>query len=593
MHNPIFFLKEASLFFTKKVIFNNLELYLHNGDKACLMGANGSGKSTLFKVINKTQALDSGKMYQAPTASIAYLKQESNIMSDKTATEWLEYGISSDKEANNVKVFLEQLKIPTNIKINCFSGGQKKRLALAETLIKEAQILLLDEPTNHLDIEAIKWLENYLSSYKGAIICISHDKKFLENISTKIFWLHQTQLYNTNANFKHFLSWQEEILTNQQKELEKLKKKLVQENLWLMQGISARRKRNQLRLSNLYTLKEQVKQNEKKESRLIIQQNDKIKKSKFILEAESLGYYTEGKPLFENFNLRVIKGEKIGIIGANGCGKSSLLQILIKQIPPDTGSVKHTQELKIAYFSQNRDEINKEKTILQNLCPEGADHVIFNNRKMHAAGYLKKFLFDPKVINDKANILSGGQINRLLLAKILLQESNLLILDEPTNDLDIESSEILLDFLQDYQGTIILVSHDRDFLENLITRSIIIKGNKIYNINGGYIDYDKVESVERQQKASCVTPSSRPQIQSNKISYKEKYEFETLPNTISKIELELQQLQDRLNDKDLFFTDKITFNKTIEEISIKEAEIENLMVKLLQLEEKIFKSENN
>ena len=587
MLNPIFFIKEGNLLFPTKVIFSNLELYLHIGDRACLIGVNGSGKSTLLKVINSTQSLDSGQIYQAPGAHVSYLTQENNIVSEKTARVWLQENTICQYDENNISIFLDLLKIPTNIQINCFSGGQKKRLALAQALIKESKILLLDEPTNHLDIEAIKWLENYLVNYKGAIVCISHDKKFLENISTKILWLHKGYLHSTNKNFKYFLDWQEEILSNQQKELEKLKKKLTQESLWLMQGISARRKRNQLRLTNLYKLREQIKQNTAQELKLTINQSDKVKKSKLILEAEALSCYKQGKPLFKDFNLKIIKGERIGIMGPNGCGKSSLLKMLIKELNPDEGSVKHTQALQIAYFSQNRDEVNKEKTILQNLCPEGAEYVVFNNRKMHAAGYLKKFLFDPKTINDKANILSGGQINRLLLAKILLQESNLLVLDEPTNDLDMESSEILLEFLQDYKGTIIVVSHDRDFLENLVTRSIIIKDNKIYDIKGGYVDYDK--SSSKQEKVSTYVPHIRPQTNSNKISYKEKYEFESLPNIISEVEKEIYQLQEQLKDKNLFFEDNASFNRIIQEISSKEAELENLIVKLVKLEEKILK----
>ena len=474
MSSHIFSIENGVLHFADKLIIQNLEIYLYLNNRICLIGRNGSGKSSLLKLIYGIYTLDAGKIYQSPEVKIAYLNQENQLPKDKTVSEII---YSHAKEPYYGDMFIDHLQLDKNQYCGEISGGQQRRVALAAILSTQADILLLDEPTNHLDVGSIEWLEQYLKSYKGSVICVSHDRSFLNNITNKVWWLYNTILRKSDKGFESFETWQEEVLSAEERQLVKLNKQLSTEESWLHGGVTARRKRNQKRLSNLRFLKEDLRSKQKTTYQAKVKSLELslklVKKSHFIIEAENISFGYEKKILIKDFSLRVIKGEKIGIIGPNGCGKSTLIKVLLQLIPPFEGRVKQNENLNISYFDQNA-PLNLESTVAKLLCPGEGEFITLTKRSLHAASYIKQFMFDPRVLYDKVGTLSGGQRCRLSLAKILINPGNLLILDEPTNDLDMESLDMLLDILHEYTGTLLIVSHDRDFLDRLVTRSLVL-----------------------------------------------------------------------------------------------------------------------
>ncbi|HJK87515.1 MAG TPA: ABC-F family ATP-binding cassette domain-containing protein [Candidatus Megaira endosymbiont of Hartmannula sinica] len=630
---PIFYIKEGELNFGQQNIFNNLELYLYPGDRVCLVGRNGCGKSSLMKVINKEYELDKGEIFYNKNVTISYLKQDNIFKDNITIEEYTKYylienclqnkviqdslslssiefkqylqGISLEKIAeidfsyqemiNKINMIFSNLDIDKSLFLANISGGQLRRVFLAFSLIKAADILLLDEPTNHLDIDAILWLEGYLKSYEGAIVIISHDKWFQRNVTNKVWWLDRGELRKSNKGFKFYDEWRDEIIEEEEVKLRKMNRKLEAEKSWLNTGVTARRKRNQRRLHMLYKLRDNLKTHENKlnnaQAKLAIKLEHEAKKSRFIIEAKNISYGYSNKPnndlfndisnLFNNFSFKIQRGEKIGIIGPNGCGKSTLLRLLMKEIPIKEGFIRHADNLELTYFDQNRSSLQEEDTVKYSLCgSSGSDNIYIQGRYMHVCAYLKKFMFDPKMVDHKISTLSGGQKSRLLLAKMLINPGNLMILDEPTNDLDCDSLEILLDILSDYDGTLIVVSHDRDFIERLVTRILVFKDKKINDLFGGYNDYLKLKESQKENiltKKQCNNNeifckvihnkknSNIPQISdnknNNKLSYKYKRLLQVLPQEIDILEKEIKDIENSLSKKDLFTNDPALFNK--------------------------------
>ncbi len=527
---PIFYIKEGDLSFADKKILSSLELYVSPGDRICLVGRNGCGKSSLMKIIDGEYELDSGELFQDPAIKIGHLKQDMKLLPEGKIYDFVLSSFKDDYDGNKYQadIILKQLSIDGNSGLENCSGGQIRRVCLAKALINSPDILLLDEPTNHLDILAIEWLEDYIHNYNGAVICISHDRTFQENISNKIWWIDRGYLRKSSKGFKYYDQWREEIIEVEESALRKMNRKLEVEKGWLNTGVTARRKRNQKRLANLHNLRESYKAHQSNlksaKVRLQIELAEEMKKTKFIIEAENISYNFPGKKLFDNFTFKVKKGEKIGVIGPNGIGKSTFIRILIKDIEPELGKVKHGTNLEITYFDQYRSELNPTHSLKQTLCPTGGDQIFLKDRTMHVAGYLKKFMFDPKIIEDKVSTLSGGEANRLLLAKALISPGNFLILDEPTNDLDMDSLEMLLEILADYTGTLIIVSHDRDFLERLVTRTLVFTGEEIIDLYGGYTDYlnyhKKDIKLEKCVKKKIVKNVQDTTVKQQKLSYK-------------------------------------------------------------------------
>ncbi len=580
MSTPIYYIKNGGLSFGDKTIFQSAELYLYPYDKICLIGRNGSGKSSLLKVISSLYELSSGELYSAPLLEISYLDQNPKLDKQQSIYNFI-LGQEAQEAKYKADIILSQLEIDGDQQLLQLSGGQLRRASLAKALMGDPQLLLLDEPTNHMDIRMIEWLEDYVKKYQGTIVCISHDRSFLSNVTNKVWWLDRGIIHKSDKGFKYFEVWQEEMMLQEERELQKLNKKMQAENQWLFGGISARRKRNQKRLTALFSLRQKLHSaraqvlNAKQKIQTSL---DEAKKTQFIIEAQNISFgYDDSKMLVSNFDFRVKKGEKIGIIGPNGTGKTTLLKLLTKQLAPSIGRVKHGSNLEISYLEQTRQDIKLNSTLQEVLCPSGSYYIELGGRVVHAASYLKQFMFDPRLLSARVSILSGGELNRLLLAKLLIKPGGLLILDEPTNDLDMDTIEILLELLFDYTGTCIVVSHDRDFLNRLVDRSLIFrKDQEVLDIVGGYEDYTKlclpetkvargksiITELDDKNLAKNKDPkkpeAQRPEPQ--KLSYKYQRELQNLPLEIHALEQEITALELALQDGDLFSNNRAKFD---------------------------------
>ncbi|AFC75344.1 ABC transporter family protein [Rickettsia parkeri str. Tate's Hell] len=591
---PIYYIKDGNLSFADKVILSDLELYLYTGDKICLIGRNGCGKSSLMKVISGDYELDNGALFQDPLVTTGYLRQDISIKTHLTVYDFVLQQTDSTKEIDKyqIDIILEKLQINGTDNLSTYSGGQLRRASLAKALILEPEILLLDEPTNHLDIAIIEWLEEFVKSYNGAIICVSHDRTFLSNVTNKIWWLDRGILRKSDKGFKFFDEWQTIIIDQEEAALRKLNKKLSQENEWLNAGVTARRKRNQKRLADLKALRtitqEQTAKLASSTQRVRAELAENIAKSKFIIEADNITFSYKNTKIINNFSFRVKNGEKIGIIGANGSGKSTFIKLLTKQLTPESGKIIYGGNLDISYFDQHREKLEPNHTLQQTLCPTGGDQVFLPHGKtMHVAGYLKQFMFNPKLLNAKTAILSGGEANRLLLAKILINPGNLLILDEPTNDLDMDSLEILLDILTDYSGTLIVVSHDRDFLDRLVTRTLVFAQGKIHDLTGGYEDYKQYFTTSPiAKKASKPLPlTSQKEPLNKKLSYKYQRLLETLPNYIEKLEISIKHLEKELEDVNLYLDNPQKYNRITSQLINDKKKLDELLNQWLEIQD--------
>lgn len=567
-NSPILSIRNASLSFAKKLLFSDLSINIFARDRVCLIGKNGVGKTTLMNAIIGTFDLDEGERQISPNTSIGYLSQNENIEQNISARKFLQNGLNLDEEKTYlIDIICEKLEIDQNALTQNLSGGQKRRVHLARALILEPDILMLDEPTNHLDLEIIKWLEGYLQSYKGSLLIISHDRNFLKNTTNKVFWLRANKLNINEKGYDDFEEWSQNIIEHENKELANLQKKYTLESGWLQTGVTGRRKRNIGRLHYLNELKEKLA----KQRVLVKNSQSSIKITSQKLEEDAPQVIMSfnnvcksygDKTLINKFTNKIIRGERIGIIGKNGSGKSTFLKLMVGEIEPDSGNVKMAKDIEFSYFDQVRSQIKPDSSIKDILCESGSDRVqLGNGKEVHVCGYLKNFLFDPKDIDTKAGTLSGGQQNRLLLAKTLAKPGNFMILDEPTNDLDMDSLDILQEYLVNYQGTLIIVSHDRSFLDEVATSILSFEDGEIIHNLGGYSDYiaykEKYSQETTKDKKSdnkFIEPESNLENQKNnsksnkKLSYKHKLELEKLPQKIEDLESKILQLTTELNE---------------------------------------------
>ena len=614
-NHPLLSIRDATISFAKKTLFENLHLHLFGRDRICLIGKNGVGKTTLMNAIAGQFDLDCGERWIMPHCVVGYLSQNEKLPSGVTVFDFIMSGLKIDEHKTYViDIVCDHLEIDKNAFTQNLSGGQKRRVSLARALVLEPDILLLDEPTNHLDLHVIQWLENYLQSYQGALLVISHDRKFLEKVSNKVFWLRANKLQVNQQGYKDFDDWSQKIIEHEQRELDNLQKKVGLESGWLQTGVTGRRKRNIGRLHYLQELraklevqKRLVKANqnyikiesqklEEDAPQVILSFNNVSKgfgqKASFEkgggcqqswqtedltpqtpnqnhpsstsakATADATLFFKEGKNLIEKFSLKILRGEKIGIIGKNGSGKSTMLKMMIGELSADSGTVKPARDMKISYFDQSRSKIKPDSTIQEILCDSGSDYVqLANGKTRHICGYMKDFLFDPKDINTLAGTLSGGQQNRLLLAKTLANPGNFMILDEPTNDLYMDSLDMLQDYLMQYKGTLIVVSHDRDFLDNVATSILAFEGNAEITTNvGGYSDYldykekykqslnptvAKTTSGETSQTTLTNSNTASPE---KKFLYKHRVELEKLGPKIEKLETKIRELSEELSE---------------------------------------------
>lgn len=587
MSLPILTIHNGLLGFGVKPLFENLHINILENDHLCLIGRNGQGKSTLLKVLAGIYDLDKGDFYKKPNALIHYLPQDLTLPSNKSA---LDIVLETAKEEYLAQTLLDALEVPLDRPVDNFSGGQKRRVLLARALAGNPDVMLLDEPTNHLDIKAIQWLEDYLNNYKGALLTISHDRRFLANVTRSMVWLENKQLRRTNRSYKFFDEWCEELAQTDESELKKINARLRLEEHWKQRGVTGRRKRNQGRLEKLMQLRQRrgnLLADQKKSADLT--QQEKAYGSQLIVEAVDIKKSYDSALNIGPFSTRIFKGDRIGIIGPNGCGKSTLLKVLMGSLKPDEGRIRLGKTIDVAYFDQERDAMNPQETLWEYMVSGGGDQVCVQDKTMHVVGYLKQFMFDDKQARGVISILSGGEKNRLQLAKILAQKSNVLILDEPTNDLDMDTLDLLLDLLSQYEGTLILISHDRDFIDQLVTSVFAIHPDgTIIDCVGGYSEYEKKYDIkkllnikEAPEKSSTRTAQKKKD--AVKRTYNDQRDFEKIPKLLELLNNEILQIEKKLEDPLLYTNNPETFDNFIKKLEYKKAEHDKLETRWLEL----------
>lgn len=595
MASPILTIKDLCLSFGERTLFEHVDLAIYPGEKIAIIGRNGEGKSTLLKVIAHVHEPDKGTTWTPPGLKIGYLPQNLDYQANQTTYDYLISAFTENAEnmEYQIDIIAEPLQIDRKKKLSELSGGELRRVHLAKALLDQPDILMLDEPTNHLDITTIEWLESYIHSYKGAVCIISHDRTFLANVSQKMLWIDRAAIHVSKKGYKHFESWSLELLEQEKRELDKLRRKMTEEELWRHQGVTGRRKRNQRRLSELYDLRERMRSAKEslKQKSLEIETHDfgAMQKSKLLAEIEDVTVHIQDKPIIKNFTCTITKGDKLGIVGSNGCGKSTLLKLLTGDLEPYEGRIKLAKNITISYYDQHRITLNPQDTLWETLCPNGGDHVKVGDDMLHVVTYLKRFMFDPKVAKDLVATLSGGQANRLMLAKLLASPGSLLILDEPTNDLDMDTLDMLQELLWNYTGTLIIVSHDRDFLDKLVSKTLIFEGNgKITEYFGSYLEYRKHLSKPlikpTKQKVAAipqVVQASAP----DKISYKFKRELELIPKEIDALEQDIASLENQLADDALYTSDPELFAAITNKLSNNNHKLEKLWQRWSELDD--------
>lgn len=598
--------QEALVGFGGAPIFENLTFHILEGDKTCLVGKNGAGKSTLMNIIRGLKELDAGERWVLNGTTIGYLQQDVAPKPGQTVKDFILEDLSAENQHDaftyRMEMVAEPLHIALSDRMDQLSGGQMRRAALARALVEDPDILLLDEPTNHLDLDVILWLETYLKSYRGAFLCVSHDRAFLANISQKVFWLDRGSLRVCPRGYSYFDEWSINLLEQEERELKNREKILEMEQEWASRGVRGRLKRNVRRLELMKAERDRLKADKSAFFRMMakieLDSPDVSVSSKIVAEFIKVHKNFEDKKILDGFSMRILRGDRIGILGKNGSGKSTFLKLLIGELEPDAGKVKRNKEIEFSYFDQNRRDLNPEDSLWRTLIPTGGDYLEVMGKTRHVCGYLKDFLFDPASARHPVATLSGGQKNRLLLAKVLANPKSFLILDEPTNDLDMDTLDVLEDVLSAYNGTLIVVSHDRDFLDQTVSRILAFEGDGVIEgYVGGYSDYlearairhaPKVEAGEASAKSGGPTDSAAEHVAPvavKKLSYKLQYELENLPNKMVALEEEIQKLSVELGDANLYTRDAERFMTASNRLDAAKAELETAELRWLELDE--------
>ena len=597
----IFSLRDVDVRFGKKEIFNNLHLNIHRNDLIALVGKNGVGKTTLMKIIMGNQELDNGELWSYPNLKISYFTQNFEIDFSKTVEEEIMKVIFKDEEKFKIDMYCHNLNLNKKEKINNLSGGQKRRIFLIKSLIPDSDIILLDEPTNHLDLECIEWLENHLRELNKAMLCVSHDRTFLSNFTNKVFWLDRGDLKISPKGFKNFDNWSEELLNQEARELRNRKQFVNLEVEWAQRGVKARVKRNVKRLERAKQLKAQLEKDESS-YRFAIQSTKPIvfkpssDNSRFVAEffKVTVKYPKSSNKILKDLSVKITKNDRIGLLGKNGTGKSTFLKTLIGELEASSGNIKLKKNLEFSYFDQLRNNLNSNKSLKEILVPNGGDYLSVQGKERHVCSYLKDFQFDPKRVNDTILSLSGGQQNRLLLSKVLSNPKTGLILDEPTNDLDLETMDLLTEMLANYKGTLLIVSHDRDFLDQTVNKIMYFEeGGKVSMFLGGYSDFLNHQSNQKQvnQEKKKILRSKKNK-SNDKLSFKFKFELENIPNEIAEIEEEISLIKNELKDNNLYISNPNRFEEITNKLIILEQEYEKKearWLELLEMEEVINK----
>lgn len=591
---PLLTLKDIHLSFGGDPVLQGAELMVLPEETVCLIGRNGSGKSTLLRIAADLIDCEEGERFVRPGTTIRYLPQEPDLSGYTDTLSYVQEGLESGDDPYRPIYLLEQLGLTGSENPTHLSGGEARRAALARILAPKPDVLLLDEPTNHLDLPTIEWLEKELKSLRRALVIISHDRRFLERLSQATVWLDRGITRRLSEGFSAFESWRDGIIDNEDRTQQKLGRKIVREEHWLRYGVTARRKRNVRRLENLHDLRQDRRDHRKRAGNVKLQTGDASVSSKMVIEAKSINKSFDGVTIAKDFSIRIQRGDRVGFIGPNGAGKTTLLNMLTGGLKPDSGRVRMGTYLDIATMDQTRESLESTWTVRQALTGDTGDHVDVQGTPRHVIGYMKDFLFSPDMVDTPITVLSGGERGRLMLARALAKQSNVLVLDEPTNDLDLETLDLLQETLSDYTGTLILVSHDRDFLDRIVTSVVVAEGDGTWvEYAGGYSDMitQKTIGSEEFQRSERLTstktpprPRSAAPVEKRKLSFKEKHALEKLPQEMGSLQAEMVRLNDVLADPDFYSRDAKGYETATAELKAAEQRLATAEHEWLELE---------
>ncbi len=615
---PLLKLDKLSLQFGTQVILDAVEFNVEPGDRIGLLGRNGAGKSTLLKVILGEMQAESGERWVRPGTRIAYLDQALPNADEQDVYDVVAHGLADVGDvlaryhhcilegdmdglaraqaeleakdgwllAQRVESVISQLQLPGDAKMKTLSGGWRRRVALGQALVSEPDILLLDEPTNHLDIPAIEWLEKMLRDYTGAILFITHDRAFLQGLATTIAELDRGHLRRWEGDYQGFLRFRDQQLAAEEKENALFDKRLAEEEKWIRQGIKARRTRNEGRVRALKAMRDERSQRRERTGQANFRVESADRSGKRVAEVENASVSYDGKRVIAGLTTLVTRGDRIGIVGANGAGKTTLLKLLLGELEPDSGKVTLGTKLEVAYFDQLRAHLDPEKDLIDNVCG-GQDFIEIGGSRRHAISYLGDFLFAPDRVRTPVKALSGGEQNRAILARLFSKPANLLVLDEPTNDLDVETLELLEEILMDYKGTVLLVSHDRAFMDNVVTSILVLEGNgRVSEHVGGYSDWASrggrlvglddpaPSSTGAQDEPDKSAAGEKPKAKAKKLSYKDQRELDGLPDRIESLETQQAELEAKISAPDFYEQGHEVTSAVLEELAGVQAELE-------------------
>jgi ABC transport system ATP-binding/permease protein len=587
---PLVSLDQVSIAYGHAPLLDRVSLQVEPGERIAVIGRNGTGKSTLLRIIEGSLAPDSGSVWHQRGTRLSRLEQDVPLSSDRLVFDVVHDALDAHTDEDDwqreqrVRLVLSRLSLDGTARVDALSGGWRRRVLLGRALVGQPDVLLLDEPTNHLDIEAIRWLEDFLGAYRGAVIFVTHDRVFLERLATRIVELDRGQLVSWPGDYEAFLRRKDAALAVEATANEKFDKKLAEEETWIRRGIKARRTRNEGRVRALLAMREQRTARRAQLGDVRLQMEATDPSGKVVFEAEGIWKSYDGSPVVRDFSTRVMRGDRIGLIGPNGAGKTTLLRLLIGELPPDAGEVRHGANVQIAYYDQQREQLDPDRTVVDTV-GDGNDTIIVNGHSRHVMGYLQDFLFSPERARSPVKALSGGERNRLLLARLMTRPANVLVLDEPTNDLDLETLELLEEQLLEWSGTLLLVSHDRRFLDNVVTSTIAFDGNgRWQEYVGGYADWLR-QSASRspvpgsEPRGSAVeeptvhhsavqtaTGVSAERATKRKLSYKEQRELQALPERITALEEEQKVLEARAASPEFYKEGADTIRVVLERI---------------------------
>ena len=594
---PLLLLQDITLTFGGRPLLAGASLSASEGERLCLVGRNGSGKSTLLKIAAGDVEQDSGTRFVQPGATLRYLLQEPDFTGYSNVRSYVESGLAPGDDPYRAEYLMSELSLTGEEKTDHLSGGEARRAALARVLAPQPDVLLLDEPTNHLDLPAIEWLEGELKSMRSALVIISHDRRFLENLSRATVWLDRGTARRMDRGFAHFEEWRDQVLEDEEREQHKLDRKIVAEEHWLRYGVTARRKRNVRRLGDLHALRDKRRNLLRPQGSVSLAAGDADASGKRVIEVKGLSKSFGDRAIVRDLDLRVLRGDRIAIVGPNGAGKTTLIKLITGALEPDAGSVQLGTNLEVVSLEQNRTSLDPDMSLKDALTGGGSDQVVVNGEARHVIAWMKDFLFRPEQAGTPVGVLSGGERGRIMLARALSRPSNLMILDEPTNDLDLETLDLLQELLAAYQGTVLLVSHDRDFIDRVATSTLVCEGDGRWcEYPGGYTDMVRqagdtrvaakpaIEKAGFRPSPAVVTAAPAPDQKKRKMSFKEKHALETLPTHIDALGDAIAALQTRMADSGFYAQDPAGFDKAAAELQAKQDKLAEAEARWLELE---------